>query len=110
MTEPVSKFLLVVGDSEQQVLDIPQEEEYMYLRDLVVNFGHTPSIVALYELYTEFVKETATRLRDQEIKVGVYATREKAQKFFWKMAGLENLQTATTLEQISSKLDSTKEV
>lgn len=97
---PDTKFLLIVGDNEEGI--IGREEEDLYIRDIGCNFEHSPSIAALYETYAELVKEFATDLRAKGFKVGVYATREKAQRFFWKSLGMEWMGSAVTLGKLES--------
>ena len=97
---PDTKFLLIVGDHEEGIVN--REEEDLFIRDIGCNFEHSPSIAALYETYAELVKEFALDLREKGFKVGVYATRDKAQKFFWKSIGMEWMGSAVTLGKLES--------
>ena len=80
-----SKFILVLGDDETEVFDV--ERDLMKEREIGLNFEQSPSVVVLYETYDDYAREAATELRDRGLKVGVYGSRGKAMKFFWKALG-----------------------
>ena len=83
------KYILVVGNNENEVLEI--EEGLLFMVDLCLNFDNDPSMAALYWTVPDAAQEIAEGLREDGIKVGVYADRGKAQRFFWKSVGLSAL-------------------
>jgi len=95
------KFVLIVGDNEEGI--IGREEKELLIRDVGCNFDHSPSIAALYEVYSDEAKKIVLDIRGEGLKVGIYASREKAQGFFWKALGSEWMGSAVSLDTIKGK-------
>ena len=90
------KYILAIGNKEEEILD--REPGLLFMIDLALNFDSDPSIAALYWTVPDAAKEIATSMREDGIKVGVYADRRKAQRFFWKSVGLPEYGDAITTD------------
>lgn len=80
-----NKFLLILGDHEDGVID--RQDDLMKIRDIGLNFEQSPSVGAIYEIYPEDARLFTLKIREEGFKVGVYGSFEKAEKFFWKAMG-----------------------
>ena len=93
------KFLLLLGDDEDDLVGV--EPDLLFMIDMCLNFEQSPSIATLYWTVPDAAQEIAVALREKGIKVGVYADRKKAQRYFWKTMGLEGLGDKVDLTEIS---------
>lgn len=94
------KYILIVGNDENEVLGV--EEGLLFMVDFCLNFDNDPSMAALYWTVPDAAQEVAERLREKGVKVGVYATREKAQRFFWKSMNLAYFGDSVTLDTMET--------
>lgn len=82
-----SKFILVLGDHEKVV---HLEQQDFKIREIGLNFSQSPSIGAIYETFPECARDYAEKLRESGEKVGIYGSREKAKKYFFKCLNISD--------------------
>lgn len=82
----VHKYVLVVGDDENAIFAF--DKRLGYIEDTVLNFSHSPSIAVTFCSFDDEIRILQEEARLKGLKVGIYATLDKAKGFAEKVVGI----------------------